>query len=165
MRLWQSLVTWPDVSGWTRCALIAVPGLGLIAAVALPCGVAHWQPAFDGWPLRLARVMLVPAFAEELVFRGLLIPSRGESVRPGLWIAIGLLLFVAWHVVEALTFLPGAHLFLTAPFLACALIVGAVCAFMRYRTGSLWPGVLFHGLCVFLWQAAFGGPDVRSLLQ
>jgi predicted Abi (CAAX) family protease len=109
--------------------------------------------------------MVVPAFTEELVFRGLLIPSRGESARPGLWLASGLMLFVAWHVVEALTFLPGAHLFLTVPFLGCALILGAVCAAMRYRTGSLWPAVVFHGLTVWLWQILFAGPDVAQLMK
>ena len=109
--------------------------------------------------------MVVPAFAEEWVFRGWLIPARGESTRPALWFAVGLLLFVAWHVVEALTFLPGAHLFLTVPFLACALVLGGACALMRYRTGSLWPAVALHGLTVFLWQALFGGPDVARLLS
>lgn len=108
--------------------------------------------------------MLVPAFTEELVFRGLLTPGRGERAWPGLWIATGLLLFVLRHVVEALTFLPGAHLFLTAPFLVCAMLLGGACILMRYRTGSLWPAVVFHGLTVFLWQAAFGGPDVAQLL-
>ncbi len=114
--------------------------------------------------MRLLKVLCVPALTEELVFRGLLIPTRGESSQPVRWMAAGLLLFVAWHVVEAMTFLPGAHLFLTAPFLACALVVGATCATMRSRTGSLWPAVLFHGLTVFLWQAAFGGPDAVQLM-
>ena len=159
------MVTWPDGAGWAWSGLIAAPGLAAIAAIAFPAGVAHWHPDFAGWPLRLAKAMLVPALTEELAFRGLLIPARGESARPGLWIAGGLLLFVAWHVVEALTFLPGAHLFLTAPFLACAAILGAACVAMRYRTGSVWPGVIFHGLTVFLWQAACGGPDAAQLLK
>ena len=164
-RVWSSLVTWPDVRGWAQCGIIAALGFGLIAAVAFRAGIAHWQPAFVGWPLRLVKAMIVPALTEELLFRGLLIPGRGDSVRPGRWIAAGLVLFVAWHAVEALTFLPGARLFLTAPFLLCAAILGAGCAWMRYRTGSLWPAVLFHGLTVFVWQSAFGGPDVAQLLK
>ena len=165
MRLWRSLVTWPDFKSWAECGAIAALGLCLIAAMAFPAGIAHWRPDFDGWPLRLARVMVVPAFTEELVFRGLPIPARGETPGAGRWIAVGLIAFVAWHVVEALTVLPGAHLFLTLPFLACALVLGATCALMRYRTGSLWPAILFHGLTVCLWQAAFGGPDVAHLLK
>ena len=99
------------------------------------------------------------------MFRGLPIPSRGESARSGRWIVASLILFVLWHPVEALTFLPGAHLFLTLPFLACTLILGAACGWMRYATGSLWPAVAFHGVTVFLWQAAFGGPDIAQLLK
>ncbi len=76
----------------------------------------------------------------------------------------GIAAFVLWHVVEAKTFLPGAHLFLTPAFLAAAGALGMACAAMRYRTGSLWPGVIVHGLAVFLWQAFLGGPDVKSLL-
>lgn len=163
-RVWRSLMTWPDVRGWAQCGAIAALGLCSIAVVALPAGIVHWRPAFADWPLRLARVMCVPAFTEELVFRGVLIPARDEGGKAGYWFAGGLFLFVAWHVVEATTFLPGAHLFLTAPFLACALVLGVACAAMRYRTGSLWPAVLFHGLTVFLWQAVFGGPDVAQLL-
>ena len=109
--------------------------------------------------------MVVPAFTEELVFRGFLIPTRGERVHPARWLAVGLVLFVVWHIVEATTFLPGAHLFLTVPFLFCALILGAACAGMRYQTGSLWPAVFFHGVTVFLWQVAFAGPDVAQLLS
>ena len=161
--VWSSLVTWPDRAAWTRCVAIGALGLGLIAAVAFPAGIAHWRPVVADWPLRLAKVMLVPAFTEELVFRGLLMPGRGGR-HAGLWIAGGVLLFVAWHVVEALTFLPGAHLFLTAPFLVCTLILGAACAAMRYLSGSLWPAVVFHGATVFLWQVAFGGPDVAQLM-
>ncbi len=164
-RLWRSLKTWPDWTGWAQCGAIAALGLCLLAAVAFPTGVAHWQPHWADWPSRLARVMLVPAFTEELVFRGLLVPSRGESSRPSRWIILSLALFVTWHVVEALTFLPGAHLFLTLPFLHCALILGIACAGMRYLGGSLWPAVLFHGVVVFLWQAAFGGPDIAQLLK
>ena len=164
-RVWRSLVTWPDVKGWAWCGVMAMLGLVLIALVAFPMGIGHWHPAFAGWPLRLGKVMFVPALTEELVFRGLLIPARGESPRPGLWFAAGLSLFVAWHVVEAVTFLPGAHLFLTVPFLACALILGGACALMRYRTGSLWPAVIFHGLIVCVWQAAFDGPDIAHLMK
>ncbi len=151
--------------GWAWCGMVAVVVLGLIAALAFPAGAIHWRPRLADWQLRLARVMVAPALAEELVFRGFLIPARGESHRPGLWLVSGLVLFVVWHVVEALTFLPGAHLFLTVPFLVCALILGAGCALMRYRTGSLWPAVIFHGLTVWLWQVLFAGPDVAQLMK
>jgi predicted Abi (CAAX) family protease len=109
--------------------------------------------------------MIIPAFGEELVFRGWLTPGLGDSRRSVLWIALSVLMFMTWHVIEALTFLPGAQLFLRPAFLICAGILGLTCALMRYRTGSLWPAVIFHGLLVWLWQALFAGPDVVQLMR
>ncbi len=162
-RLIRSLTTWPDGQAWTRCALIGAAGLSVIAVLALTGGVAHWQPRYDGWPLRLAMVMLVPALTEELVFRGVLVPDRGEGRHAVLWIGLGTLAFMLWHVVEAETFLPRARLFLAPAFLASAGVLGLTCALMRWRSGSLWPCVLLHGLVVFAWQAFFGGPSIADL--
>ncbi|EGF93445.1 CAAX amino terminal protease family protein [Asticcacaulis biprosthecium C19] len=109
-------------------------------------------------------VFVVPAFTEELVFRGVL-PAKGESARPVLWLGVGVAAFTGWHVIEALTFLPQARLFLEPRFLACAAMLGTACAVMRYRTGSLWPGVLFHGLVVVIWQGLCGGPSSLELMR
>jgi uncharacterized protein len=164
-RLTGALRRWPDVAGWWFCAGVSVVALVVIAIVAGLSGLARWHPDFAGWPLRLGMIMLVPALSEELVFRGLLTPTRGESQHDGRWIASGLLAFVVWHVVEAMTFLPGAaRLFLRLDFLFCAGVLGAACAIMRYRTGSLWPGVLLHGVTVFIWQATLGGPGFARLV-
>ena len=162
-RLASALTTWPRPRAWAECLAIAAVSLALMAAFACLGGFWHWQPRLDGWPLRLLSVMFVPALTEELVFRGIL-PGRGESRHAALWYAGGIAAFVLWHVVEAKTFLPGAHLFLTPAFLAAAGALGMACAAMRYRTGSLWPGVIVHGLAVFAWQVFLGGPDVKTLL-
>ena len=114
--------------------------------------------------LHLPVILVIPAFTEELLFRGVL-PARGETQRPILWLALGVLVFTLWHVIEALTFLPGAHLFLQPPFLGCAAFLGLACALMRYRTGSLWPGVFLHALIVWLWQGFLAGPGVAQLLR
>lgn len=163
-RAWQALRNLPDGRSWIECAGLSTATVGGIGLVASATGMVHWQPHFDGWLVRLISVMIVPAFAEELVFRGLLIPAKGESCHPARWSLAGIAAFVVWHVVEATTFLPKAHLFLTAPFLLCAGVLGGACAIMRYRTDSLWPAVLLHGFVVFAWQAALGGPSVGDLL-
>ncbi|MBP2160874.1 MULTISPECIES: type II CAAX prenyl endopeptidase Rce1 family protein [Asticcacaulis] len=114
--------------------------------------------------MRFATILLVPAVTEELIFRGLLTPTRGESGHDPWWLLAGWAAFVVWHLVEALTFLPGAaYLFLRLDFLVCAGLLGAACALMRYRTGSLWPAVLLHGVTVFIWQTALGGPGFARL--
>lgn len=163
-RLIRSLLTWPDFKGWGLCLLIGGLILAFISVLAGLTGLLHWQPRTTDWLLRLLSVFLVPALSEEIVFRGLLVPDQGETRRPALWIGAAVLVFMAWHVVEAFFILPGAHMFLTPAFLTCAGVLGLGGAFMRYRTGSIWPAVILHGLLVWSWQVFFGGPDIRQLL-
>ncbi len=164
-RLRISLTTWPGSAQWGECLAVSVAALGVIAAIAWTFHLIHWQPRLAGWPLHLVMAMLVPALSEELVFRGVLIPGRGEGQHPVRLIAFGLLAFVAWHVIEATTILPNASLFLHPAFLCCAGLLGGACALMRYRTESLWPAVLLHGVTVFLWQALLGGPTIAELVR
>jgi len=164
-RLVRSLKTLPSAAEWRLCAVISAATLLGIGLCAYNWGLIRWRPHTDAWAMHLIGVMVVPAFTEELVFRGLLIPGRGESRHPVQWAALGILVFVLWHVVEAVTVLPGATLFLQPAFLLCAGVLGAACAYMRYRTGSLWPAVILHGLLVFGWQVFFGGPSVAELLR
>lgn len=166
-RVISSLVTWPGRHGWAICVMIAAPAALAIAAAAALGGFLHWQPD-PAKLLRLPMILVVPAFSEELIFRSAL-PAQSQrqaqTRRPILWLAIGVVVFVLWHVIEALTFLPGAHLFLQPAFLACAAILGLACAVMRYRTGSLWPAVIFHALIVWLRQGFLAGPGVADLLR
>ncbi|HTM81283.1 type II CAAX prenyl endopeptidase Rce1 family protein [Asticcacaulis sp.] len=164
-RLKRSLLTWPDAHGGVQCFLIGALSLLLIGIVAGLGGLLTWQPRLDGWLLRLISALCVPAFTEELIFRGLLIPDRGEVHHPIIWMTFAILLFVVWHVFEALVLLSGARLFLRPIFLLCAAILGTGCALMRYRTGSIWPAVILHGLLVWAWQVFFGGPDIAQLLR
>lgn len=162
-RLISSLVTWPSRQGWADCVVPGLAALAAIAAVAFTNGFVAWRPDMAKL-LHLPVILVIPAFTEELLFRGAL-PARGETQRPVLWLSLGVLVFTLWHVVEALTFLPSARLFLHPAFLACAAALGLACALMRYRTGSLWPGVLFHALVVWLWQGFLAGPGVAELLR
>ncbi|HEV2239216.1 MAG TPA: CPBP family intramembrane glutamic endopeptidase [Ktedonobacterales bacterium] len=74
-------------------------------------------------------VTIVP-ICEETFFRGYLFPglARGMS----LWVAVvtSALIFGAAHA-DAASFAPLA-------------VIGAALALLRWRTGSLWPGILFH---------------------
>ncbi len=157
--------TGPDRQGWRECLLIGAVSLILIGLLAGFGGLLTWQPRTEGWLLRFASVMGVPAFTEELVFRGLLVPDRDETHRPIRWIGLAVVIFTGWHVFEALVLLPGARLFLQPVFLLCAGTLGLGCALIRYRSGSLWPAVILHGLMVWTWQVFFGGPDIGQLLR
>ena len=158
-RLWAGITTLPDAGGWTYTAGVGALTLGAMGAIGFSTGFYALHPANTaGMPLRLLTVLLAPGFGEEAPFRGLLIPSRRETPRPWLALAVVTPVFIAWHVFEAMTFLPAARAqFLRPDFLACAGALGVGCGLVRWRTGSLWPAVLLHWLAVTIWQTWLGG--------
>ena len=156
-RVARSLTTLPTARGWALCGLVALATGVLMAAIGFTTGLYALTPATPGLPLRLLTVLFVPALGEEIPFRGLLVPGRDEAKRPWPAIALSTALYVAWHPLETLTFLPRATMFLRPDFLACTAILGLGCAAMRWRTGSLWPAVLLHGGFVVVWQTWLGG--------
>ena len=155
-RLTSCLTTLPSTRGWTLCGAIAATAAALMAAIGFTTGLYALTPTAPGLPLRLLTVLFVPALGEEIPFRGLLVPGP-EARRPWAAIARSTMLYVAWHPLEALTFMPHATMFLRPDFLACTTILGLACAAMRWRTGSLWPAVLLHGGFVAVWQTWLGG--------
>ncbi|WP_298325734.1 CPBP family glutamic-type intramembrane protease [Asticcacaulis sp.] len=161
----RSLIVWPSLKGWAWCAGVSAAVTLAVAVIGFGSGILHVAPPSPGLLGVWLSVMLVPAFSEEIVFRGLMIPAKAETTRPVLWIGVGTLIFVLWHVFEALVLLPGATLFLHPAFLLNAGLIGLGCALMRWRTGSLWPAVLLHGTLVFVWKAWLGGPSLEGLMR
>ncbi|WP_170150319.1 CPBP family glutamic-type intramembrane protease [Maricaulis maris] len=95
-----------------------------------------------------AVAILIPAFAEELVFRVSLAGRRGR-VRAALAIAA----FVLWHPVQAWLGLPMAQaVFLEPGFLAITAALGLACTLAWRISGSIWPPVLLHWLVVVGWK-------------
>ncbi|PHY21164.1 type II CAAX prenyl endopeptidase Rce1 family protein [Caulobacter sp. BP25] len=157
-RLVSSLRAVPSARGWASCLAVSLVTLAAMAALGFSTGLYHITPTQPGLPLRMLTVLFIPALGEELAFRGLLTPGPGESRRPWLEIGAATGLYVLWHVVEALTFLPGAAaVFLRPDFLACCAILGLGCAVMKRRTGSVWPAVALHWALVVVWQTWLGG--------
>ena len=111
--------------------------------------------------LRIAVIAFVlPAFVEELVFRGPLIwlADHGSSELP-LAAALSLLLFVLWHPFNAALFLTDAReVFSDWRFLTAATMLGVVATWLALRTRSLWPPIVFHWIVVVGWKALLGGP-------
>ena len=159
-RIEAALRTWPDRAGWNFTVGVALPGLALIGLIAWAGGLAHFHPLPVGmtW-LRIASVVFVlPALAEELIFRALLVP-RPEEEFP-IWRAIATIaLFVGWHPFQALTFgPPWSAIFLALPFLGAVFVLGATLTTIYRKTGSIWPCVAVHWLLVISWKLLFGGP-------
>lgn len=147
--------------------------LALYAPLALGLG---WR---DGllprrwiWPplpqllRRGAAYLLMPAFGEELLFRGLLLPHplAGLTALQLLpWIALSTGLFVLYHPLAGrLWYRQGRLLFDDPRFLLQCSLLGLACALAYCSTGSLWWAVLLHWLAVLLWLEPLQG---RRLLQ
>ncbi len=158
-RLIASLKTWPDPAGWLASLVAGCVTLAAMGALGLSTGLYSLHPAnLTGLPLRLLTVAIVPALGEEAVFRGLLVPGRGETDQPGAALALATGVFVIWHLTEAETFLGrAAPMFERPDFLACAAVLGLGCGWIRWRTGSLWPAVGLHWTMVTIWQTWLGG--------
>ncbi|MDC7693926.1 CPBP family glutamic-type intramembrane protease [Asticcacaulis sp. DXS10W] len=161
----RSLIVWPSPKDWAWCAGVSAAVTLTVAVIGFGSGILRVASPQAGLLGLWFSVMLVPAFSEELAFRGLMIPAQAETRRPVLWIGMATLIFVLWHVFEALVLLPGAGFFLQPAFLLNAWLIGLGCALMRWRTGSLWPAVLLHGALVFVWKAWLGGPSLEALTR
>ncbi len=80
----------------------------------------------------LLLVAVVVPFAEELFFRGMLYPLLRARMGPLAAILLNAAIFAAVHVVYVL--IPGLF------------VVGLFLAYLRERSGSLWPSVALHAL-------------------
>ena len=150
-----------------RCqdALVAVQELAWLTPIMTLCvtmsETMQWSAAFDAATLRMALVAFVlPAFFEELVFRGVLLRKISENRQfPLKRAVIALGLFVLWHPFQSFfTSDARATIFLDPWFLAAVTALGLACTRVYWRTGSLWPAIGIHWLTVVGWKALAGGP-------
>lgn len=123
--------------------------------MGLAARILEWSPSAEGL-LQLALIaFIIPALCEEIVFRGLLAPENTK-----VWALVSTALFVAWHPLQALTWMPEARsLFLDPVFLFMAACLGGLSWLLRWQTRSLWPCIIFHWMIVVGWKAAYGGPQ------
>lgn len=105
----------------------------------------------EGTPLamRLTLVLFVVTagpLVEELLFRGMLLGGLLRHMGPGLATLVSALAFACVHI-------PDMHGALYAlPDLA---LLGALCAWLRLRSGSIWPAIFAHALNNLLATAAW----------
>ena len=110
--------------------------------------------------------LLMPAFGEELLFRGLLLPNPLEGLTPLAmlpWISLSVGLFVLYHPLAGrLWYRQGRAVFDDPRFLLQCSLLGLACALATTTSGSLWWAVLIHWLAVLLWLEPLQG---RLLLR
>ena len=156
----------PTARDWAEAAALGLVAGAVGYAIGRRTGLFQPRPA----PLPMVAValgiLLTPAFGEEFWFRGVLTRSREEQPDDLAALLPSTAAFTAWHVLTALTILPGARTtFLRPDFLTLAALEGLVCGWLRRRTGSIWPGVLLHWAEVIVWKTWLGGPDFADLAQ
>jgi predicted Abi (CAAX) family protease len=144
---------------------------GLFLACALPLGLLSGllrpgvAPLTRGVTMGLGLLFVHPAFVEEIVFRGLLLPRDPASWSRGRLIAVAvaaLVVYVASHPINALLFRPQMFaLFASPAYLMMATLLGIACTAAYWISRSIWPPVAMHWLTVAIWIWLLGG---RNLL-
>jgi predicted Abi (CAAX) family protease len=153
-----ALRRWPGLGDWLRTALELAWALSLMLVVAHAGGLVRLSHPPDAITMigLGATLLAAPALGEELLFRGLVIPRNRPTWK---WIGVSVMLFVAWHPLQAATIgPPWSAMFLDPWFLAVVAILGAALARIYAATRSLWPCVAVHWLVVFCWKVFLGGP-------
>lgn len=157
---WRALKIWPDAGRWKSASGIALPAAAIIALAGFLGGWLVFDPVDDVPAALVAAIILffVPAMAEELIFRGVLLSwLAGFSQRWGSWLSA--ILFMLWHPLQALTFgPPWSDIFLQPSFLFATFILGIILTHIRIVTQSLWPVIAIHWILALAWKLFFGGP-------
>lgn len=160
-RLQTACMTWPDPEGW----LLTLGLLLIYGTVALILGSNYRFLSRGVTPRRWLQITLsawfAPALMEEIGFRVLLLPHANEGYPVHLWWiwgGLGLLLYILYHPLNALTFYPAGYpTFLRPIFLVLTAGLGLICTLTYEWLGSLWPPLMLHWIVVSIWLCRLGG--------
>lgn len=163
-RLGDGLFPLWNPGGQVAALVIAVIYVGTAVIVGLRSGLL---PGVWRWPsprtmLPGAARMFVPAFAEELVFRGLLLPSALDGVQPLEllpWMGLSVGLSLAWHGLAGRLSRQAQRRSrsLESRVLWQAALLGVGCTTVYVVSGSLWWAVLLHWVSTVCQWVALGG--------
>jgi predicted Abi (CAAX) family protease len=170
VRLWAGISTLPTIADWT----IAATTLLIYGTIAILIGRSTkflslnlpnslkelLKPSIIQ---QLAKLFILPAFVEEIIFRCLLIPHPIETaIATEIWRSsiVSLILFIIYHPLNAFTFYPpGKQTFIDWRFLTLAGLLGIACTIAYLLTSSLWVSIVIHWLVVFTWLEFLGGKN------
>jgi predicted Abi (CAAX) family protease len=106
----------------------------------------------------LIRTLLFPAFVEEFIFRGLLWP-KSERINQNYWLGVvfSFMSFIVYHLLLAVIFPSIFGFFFKFGFLYGLLILGLSASYLRHKSSSLWPPIIYHWLVDFVLLAFLNG--------
>ena len=159
-------VNLPNLEEWR----VALSALLFYGAIALPIGFSQrflqfkpWQVSGQQYLLLAIRLFFMPALIEEFIFRVLLLPYPGSGITGQMWIiwaVFSLILFIAYHPLNAKTFYkPGNPTFFNPVFLTLTGLLGITCTVAYFLTGSLLIITLIHWVVTTAWLTLFGGME------
>lgn len=159
-----ALLTIPTLRSW----LVSFFLLFVIALICLPIGfysglleVEILQLSFIGMIKILVSRFFFPSFAEELLFRVLLLPSPTLNTPVNIQLTMAftsIVLYVIGHPIFAFLFYQKAFGVFTNPgFLLSALILGITLTISYLHSRSIWPPVVIHWIVVIVWLLIFDG--------
>jgi uncharacterized protein len=106
-------------------------------------------------------LFFIPSFFEEIVFRGFLLPHKEREVSTIhllFYAAFSIVLFIAWHPINAMTINhPAFSMFTNPVFLSLAALMAIACTITYLKTGSLWVPIAIHWLTVVVWVFLLSG--------
>jgi predicted Abi (CAAX) family protease len=163
----DALLTVPDARTWFACAgvfalFVACAGpIGLLSGLLRPT-VPHVMTR--DVVMTAALVFVHPAFVEEVIFRGLLLPRDVRALprrRVVMGAVVALALYVASHPLNAILFRPSVlQLFANPVYLVLATLLGIACTIAYLVSRSIWPAVAIHWVSVVTWIWLLGGREM-----
>ena len=159
-------VNLPTLEHWS----VALRALLIYGAIALPIGFSQRFLQFKPWRasrwhylLLAVRLFFMPALIEEFIFRVLLLPYPRAGITGQqwlLWAIFSLILFIAYHPLNAKTFYkPGNPTFFNPVFLTLTGFLGIACTVTYFLTSSLVLITLLHWVVTTAWLIFFGGME------
>jgi len=164
LKVVSALLTVPTLESWLITALLLL----IIALTCLPIGfqsglldIRVLHLSFLGIVKILVSRFFFPCFAEELLFRVLLLPSPTPNTSVNIQLTralISLVLYVIGHPIFAALFYQKAFGVFTNPgFLLSTLILGITLTISYWHSRSIWTPVVIHWIVVIVWLIIFDG--------
>ena len=98
------------------------------------------------------------ALGEETGWRGLMYPAMHRIWGRNKALMVSGLIWAGWHlpIIVSGQYMAGASLLFAVPMFVIMIIAGTVVvSWVRMKSGSIWPAVIWHGMHNFLDQAVF----------
>lgn len=163
-RLVNSFLTLPSTNDWIWTTILLL----IFSLIVIPLGFKlkflKAEVPKVSWKILLRLILItlfLPATAEEIFFRVLLLPHKTEQAsleNQWFFASISLILFIIYHPLNATFFIRNARTtFSSFAFLASAAILAIVCTISYLKSGSIYPPVILHWVFVVSWLLGFGG--------